>query len=376
MRNISKGIQVSTLQNTSDWYLSLQALKDANDAIIKMKNGLDLPEIHRNDPNELHTASDGQKILNKKNSLNAAFSYKYPGFDKASVANTAVDERFAMFYSTVIVASAREAVSMVDMYSGGDPLNNPVIKSTIHSTDTHGSTEVVFGMMHLLGVFFAPRIKDLGSQQLYGFKSKKEYAELDYKLIPDHTINTTLIERYWDDILRVMASLKLGKTTAEQVLKRLNSYSQQNPLQRAMKEFGKIIKSSFILKYYDDLTLRQSIEKMLSHIELMNRFAKAVFFSNNQEFQVATKEEQEKIIQCRLLLQNAIVLWNYMYLSEILTKVQSQEELEEIMAVIKNSTAVVWHHVNMMGEYDLTRAAFRKLLNNNNLRFDIEKIRA
>ena len=366
MRNISKGIQISTLQNTSDWYLSLQALKDANDAIIKMKNGLDLPEIHKNDPNELHTASDGQKILNKKNSLNAAFSYKYPGYDKASVANTAVDERFAMFYSTVIVASAREAVSMVDMH-----LNNPVIKSTIHSTDTHGSTEVVFGMMHLLGVFFAPRIKDLGSQQLYGFKSKKEYADLDYQLIPDHTINTALIEKHWDDILRVMASLKLGKTTAEQVLKRLNSYSQQNPLQRAMKEFGKIIKSSFILKYYDDLALRPSIEKMLSHLELMNRFAKAVFFSNNQEFQVATKEEQEKIIQCRLLLQNAIVLWNYMYLSEMLTKVQSQEELEEIMAVIKNSTAVVWHHVNMMGEYDFT-----KLLNNNNLRFDIDKIRA
>jgi hypothetical protein len=204
MRNISKGIQISTLQHTIDWYLSLQALKDANDAIIKMKNDLDLPEIHRNGPNELHTASDEQKILNKKNSLNAAFSYKYPGYDKASVANTAVDERFAMFYATVIVASAREAVSMVDMYSGGVPFNNPVIKSTIHSTDTHGSTEVVFGMMHLLGVFFAPRIKDLGSQQLYGFKSQKEYDELDYPLIPDHTINTTLIEKHWDDILRVM----------------------------------------------------------------------------------------------------------------------------------------------------------------------------
>ena len=49
----------------------------------------------------------------------------------------------------------------------------------------------------------------------------------------------------------------------------------------------------------------------------------------------------------------------------------SQEELEEIMAVFKNSTAVVWHHVNMLGEYD-----FAKLLNNNNLRFDIDKIRA
>ena len=59
-----------------------------------------------------------------------------------------------------------------------------------------------------------------------------------------------------------------------------------------------------------------------------------------------------------------------MYLSEMLTKVQSQEELHEIMAVIKNSTAVVWHHVNMMGEYDFT-----KLLTDNNLRFDIDKIR-
>ena len=85
---------------------------------------------------------------------------------------------------------------MIDMYSDGVPLNNPIVKSTIHSTDTHGSTEVIFGMMHLLGVFFAPRIKDLSSHQLYGFKSKKEYAELYYQLIPDHTINTALIEKH------------------------------------------------------------------------------------------------------------------------------------------------------------------------------------
>ena len=91
---------------------------------------------------------------------------------------------------------------------------------------------------------------------------------------------------------------------------------------------------------------------------------------------VATKEEQGKIILCRTLLQNAIVLWNYLYLSELITKIKSQEELEEIMAVIKNSTAVAWHHINMLGEYDLTRTAFRKLLNNSKLRFDIEKLKA
>lgn len=47
------------------------------------------------------------------------------------------------------------------------------------------------------------------------------------------------------------------------------------------------------------------------------------------------------------------------YLSEILTKVQGQEKLEEIMAV-------GWHHMNMIGEYK-----FGKLLNNNYLRFNL-----
>ena len=77
MSNISKGIQVLSLQHTADWCLSEQALEDANNAIIKIKNELSLPEVHRKSPDELHTASDGQKVLSQKKSLNATFSYKY-----------------------------------------------------------------------------------------------------------------------------------------------------------------------------------------------------------------------------------------------------------------------------------------------------------
>lgn len=371
MGNISKGIQATSLKNTTDWYLTQTALQDANDALIKMKNELALPELHRKNLSELHTASDGQKILAKTDSLNASYSYKYMGFSKAVVANTAIDERFALFYSTIVMASDREAINVIDMHLG-----NPVIKSTLHSTDTHGTTEVVFGMMHLLGVDFAPRIKNIGSQELYSFVNKKIYAQLDYPLLPDHYIDTPLIEAHWDDLLRVMVSLKLGKTSAFQLLKRLNSYAKQNPLQKAMKEVGKITRTAFILRYYDDLALRQSIEKSLNHIELMNRFAKAVFFgniaaANRQEFQVATKEEQERIILCRRLIQNAIVLWNYLYLSDLLSKANSQQEVEEIIAVVKNGTPVIWQHINLLGEYD-----FNQLLSNHILQFGIQKLKA
>jgi hypothetical protein len=142
-------------------------------------------------------------------------------------------------------------------------------------------------------------------------------------------------------------------------------------LEAAFKEFGRIIQTIFILKYYDDLALRQAIEKQLSHVELMNRFSKVVFFGQNQEFQAATKEEQERIILCRSIIQNAIVLWNYLYLSDLLSKVEQQEEIEEIILTVRNSTALTWKHINFIGEYDFTN-----LLNDKELRFNMEKLKA
>ena len=65
-----------------------------------------------------------------------------------------------------------------------------------------------------MGIYFAPRIKDVGSLLLYGFKSRKECEALDYEIIPDHYINKKLMEDHWDDILRVIISLKLGRTSA------------------------------------------------------------------------------------------------------------------------------------------------------------------
>lgn len=59
--------------------------------------------------------------------------------------------------------------------------------------------------------------------------------------------------------------------------KRLSSYAKQNSLYRTLKEFGRITKTLFILKYYDDVELRQKIEKQLNLVELSHKFAKAIF---------------------------------------------------------------------------------------------------
>jgi TnpA family transposase len=152
-----------------------------------------------------------------------------------------------------------------------------------------------------------------------------------------------------------MVSLRLKQVTAWQVLKRLSAYTRQHPLYRALKEFGRLVKTNFILRYYDEQPLRQSIEKQLSRIELVNRFSKAVFFGGNQVFGVGTREEQEKTIHARRLIQNAIVLWSYLYLSELLAKMTDQTQIEALLDAIRNGTAIVWHHVNLQGEYDVNQ---------------------
>ena len=67
---------------------------------------------------------------------------------------------------------------------------------------------------------------------------------------------------------------------------------------------------------------------------------------------------------------------NYLYLSDLLSKVEQQEEIEEIILTVRNSTALTWKHINFIKEYDLTRTAFRNLMNNNELRFDMENLKA
>ena len=125
MERIAKGIQGHSLKHIADWYLNQEALQDVNDTIIKFKNTLSLPDIHRKDVDKVHTASDGQKILVKPDSLNASYSYKYPGFTKASVINTAIDERMSVFKINVISASEREHVNVVEMHLGNTVRLNP-----------------------------------------------------------------------------------------------------------------------------------------------------------------------------------------------------------------------------------------------------------
>ncbi len=300
---------------------------------------LELPQLYRREPDQLHTSSDGQKFEVAVESLNARHSFKYFGQQKGVTVYSFIDERHLLFSSTVISSAEREAAYVIDGL-----MHNEVVKSDIHSTDTHGYAEVIFGATFLLGFSFAPRLAHLDRQQLYAFDKRKTYEEKGYLILPGAYLKPEIITARWEEILRFIATIKLKHTTASQLFKRLNSYSRQHPLYSALKEFGKLPKTIFILKYLDDCSLRQAIEKQLNKIESAQKFAKAISFGHGQEIIQADKAEQDVAEGCRRLIKNAIICWNYLYLTQQLQEAETEERRTTLLTALKNGSVVSWQH--------------------------------
>ena len=348
--SIAKGISRSALDNTVNWCFTTENVRNAIDSILKLTTETAIPDLYLESEQKIHTSSDGQKWKVINDSLNANYSFKYYGQDQGVTVNSFIDRRNLLFYSTVMSSSLREAGYVIDGL-----MHNDVVKSDIHSTDTHGYSEVVFGITHFLSIFSAPRIKGLKHQvksMFSGYRSK--YKAKNYTILPTHTINVRIIKEMYDDILRFVATIKLKRSTASQLLSRLNSYSKQHKLYQALKEFGKIIKSRFILKYLNELDLRQSIEKQLSLIENNNKFSKAVSQENDKSFVQQLQSEQIIAESCRRLMKAAIICWNCLFLYNKLNTSKSHEEAQNIIKTIKSGSIMMWRHINFRGLYDFS----------------------
>ncbi|MEN9523746.1 MAG: hypothetical protein RL065_2123, partial [Bacteroidota bacterium] len=363
MARNSPNISANSLENVANCYLSLGNLQRANDKIIALLDKLKIGELFKKDPSIVHTSSDGQKVLLQVDSIHANYSYKYFGKDKGIVIYSFIDELHRLFHSLTVSSSEREA-----LYVFEGLLQNQVVQSDMHSTDTHGTNGINFALLYLAGIRFIPRIEDFQNQYLYSFPSSTLPQLLDYELKVGKTINTTVIEQNWDMICRLMVSLLSKHCSASTLIKRLGSYEQQHPVLQALKELDKILKTEFLLQYMDDVTLRQIIQKQLNKGENANKFNQAISWGNSGEIKFASKSEQLLTDVCRRLIQNTIIAWNYLYMSNEIFKVNPAER-KQLIKAIEESSPVRWKHINLHGTFDFSKEALHNALD-----FDIENL--
>jgi hypothetical protein len=163
MMRISRGVTESELEHAVNWHFTLDGLQAASDRVVRLMDRLDLPNLMRRLPDQLHTSSDGQKFEVRVDSLNANYSFKYFGKEQGVAVYTFRDERDLLWYSTVFSAAERESAYVIDGL-----MHNEVVKSDIHSTDTFGFSEICLRREPFAGIFLrAPLQKPPAPEALH-----------------------------------------------------------------------------------------------------------------------------------------------------------------------------------------------------------------
>ena len=240
-------IEYQTLVTTSTNFIRLETLQKANEILTNAITQLPIFQQYHID-STIHSSSDGQKFETRFHTINARYSPKYFGLMKGVVAYTLVANHIPI-NAKIIGANEHESHYVFDLLFN----NLSDVQPTIHSTDTHGSNEVNFALLHFFGYRFAPRYRDIYDKvkhTLYGFKHPKQY-EPNWLLQPIRKINEKLIIDEWENIQRIVVSLALKTSSQSIIIGKLSSYTRKNKTKRALWEYDNIIRSLYLLDYID-----------------------------------------------------------------------------------------------------------------------------
>ena len=224
------------------------------------------------------------------------------------------------------------------------------------ATDTHGTNEVNFALLHVFGYQFAPRYRDLQTkarEALYGFKHPTQYGAVLLK--PIRKLNTRLIMEEWENMQRIFVSLALKTTTQHIIVGKLSAYARKNKTRRALWEYDNIMRSLYLLEYIDTPPLRRNVQRALNRGENYHQLRRAVSYANFGKLRYKTAYEQEIWEECSRLITNCIIYYNATILSHLLAYKERLGDLQGVTRLTQVSP-VAWQHINLCGRYEFRKA--------------------
>lgn len=133
----------------------------------------------------------------------------------------------------------------------------------------------------------------------------------------------------WPNVQKILVSLGLKNSTQSVIVSKLSSYARKNSMRQAMWELDSIYRSIYILKYVDDLLLRQNVQRALNRGEAYHQLRRAISHENSGKFRVETEAEQNIWNECSRLVANAIIFYNTYLLSKLLELMEREKDRDD-----------------------------------------------
>ena len=237
---------------------------------------------------------------------------------------------------TVLCCSAIEFPYAIDCLLGNS--SAPILEDEILIKDENSCNELLFGIADLLGFSYAFRIIDFEKHKIYGNKG------IDQGLFsPDAVINYNLIENNWDEMTRFIATIHTGHTAASIIIPKLwNRFKE--PIFLGLRELGRINQTLFILKYINNVELRQSIE---IHLEKSDFHRKMEMKIQKTPGKMEYISHSDRILNdlCMQLIKKCVIAWNYLYLSNMVDT--ESKDNDELIKIINLGWIPILNHIDM-----------------------------
>lgn len=288
-------------------------------------------------------SADGLRFVVPVQTLNSGPNSKYFGRGRGITYYNFTSDQFTGFHGLVVPGTLRDSlVVLVGLLEQQTSLEPKEIM-----TDTSGYSDVIFGLFWLLGYQFSPRLADVGEARFWRLDSLANYGVLNG--IARQRVNIAFIENYWDDILRVAGSLKLGMVSATDIIRTLYRSDKPSVLGRAIGELGRIAKTLYLLNYVDDEAYHRRILTQLNRGEGRHGLARVIFHGQKGELRQRYREGQEDQLSALGLVVNALVLWNTYYIDAALTLIGTQQSMNQ--EDVARLSPLGHSHINMLGRY-------------------------
>jgi TnpA family transposase len=350
-------LERSRLSHVFQNYVRPETLAPANVPLVGRQAGLPLAQAWGGG---MVAAVDGMRFVVPVPAAFARPNRKFFGSKRGMTWLNAVNDRGMGRGAKIVSGTVRDSLHMIDVIFGLDGGELPEVVVS----DTASYSDVVFGLLELLGISYRPALADLPDQKGWRIRGDADYGPLN--TFARGKIDLGKIRRNWEDILRVVASIYTGTVRAYDVVTMLQRDGHPTALGEAIAMYGRIFKTLHILAYIDiDESYRRDIKGIRNLQEGRHALARKICHGKKGELYHRYERGVENQLSCLGLVLNCVVLWTTVYLDAAVRQLRAQgyPVREEDMARL---SPFVSTHLGVHGAYsfvlpDLAPGAIREL---------------
>lgn len=329
------------LRHVNQHYLRPETYAAANTVLIDAQAEISLAQAWGGG---MVAAVDGMRFLVPVRTVDARPNPKYFNRKKGVTWLNMISDQSVGLSGKVISGTPKDTLHFVDLVINPDSGERPEVLVT----DQGSYSDIVFGLVTMLGFDYRPVLADLPDAKLWRTNTGTDYGALNKAA--RGKIDMGKIRRHWPDILRVVASVHTKEVSAHDVIRMLQRDGRPTDLGEAIAHYGRIFKTLHVLTFVDDPGYRREMKGIRNLQEGRHALGRHIFHGRKGELHQAYREGQEDQLGALGLVLNCVTLWNTVYLNRALETLRAQcyPIMEQDTARL---SAYMRKHINVHGHY-------------------------